>query len=77
MSANTPQAGPVLGPVRERFSNEVSQVREDLSALNGRARDQARRSLRTADQSVHGHVYRAIGIAAVVGLLVGFLSGRR
>ena len=73
MSAINPQAD----TVRQRFSNEVSQVREDLSALNDRARVQARQSLRTADQSVHGHVYRAIGIAVVAGLLVGFLSGRR
>ena len=73
MSADTPQAD----TVRERFSDEVSKARDELSVLNGRARDQARHSLRTADQSVHDHVYRAIGIAAVAGLLVGFLSGRR
>ena len=73
MSANIPQ----VDTVRERLSDEVSKARDELSVLNSRARDQARQSMRTADQSVQDHVYRAIGIAAVLGLLVGFLSGRR
>ena len=73
MSAITPH----VDPVREAFTEEVSQVRDDLAALTGRAREQALRSLRTADRSVNDHVYRAIGIAAVVGLLVGFLTRRR
>ncbi|MGM9486838.1 glycine zipper domain-containing protein [Ideonella sp. YS5] len=63
--------------VREGFTDELPQVREDLADLTNRAKEKARRSLLTADRSVTEHVYGAIGIAAVLGLLVGFLTRRR
>jgi ElaB/YqjD/DUF883 family membrane-anchored ribosome-binding protein len=30
-----------------------------------------------ADQTIHGHPYGAIGVAAAFGLLVAFLAARR
>jgi ElaB/YqjD/DUF883 family membrane-anchored ribosome-binding protein len=43
----------------------------------GRARDQAAAGIKAADQVVHEHPYQAIGIAAGLGALFGYLVSRR
>jgi ElaB/YqjD/DUF883 family membrane-anchored ribosome-binding protein len=50
------------------------------TATNGRLAatgNKARQAARAADRTVHAHPYGAIGLAAAVGALVGFLAARR
>ena len=57
---------------------------EQLQALRGRLQDahaaalrQSKAAARATDDYVHDHPWRAIGVAAGVGVLIGLLIGRR
>ncbi len=62
---------------RERLRHELSQLRSRLTDLESDSAEQWRNTARQADASVHAHPYGAMGAAAVTGLLLGFLFGRR
>jgi ElaB/YqjD/DUF883 family membrane-anchored ribosome-binding protein len=66
-----------LDEVRERLGRQVQQIRAQLDELEGRAADKARAAVRATDTAVHDHPYGAMGIAAAVGLLIGFLVAKR
>jgi ElaB/YqjD/DUF883 family membrane-anchored ribosome-binding protein len=63
--------------VRQRLAEHVREMRVQLEELEEDAVHQARRAARRADHAVHEHPYGAMGVAAAVGLLVGFLAARR
>lgn len=63
--------------MQDKFADQVRQMRSQLDQLEETAVYRARRAARTADQTVHEHPYGAMGIAAAVGLLIGFLAARR
>jgi len=63
--------------VRQRLAEQVREMRGQLEQLEDDAVHQARRAARQADHAVHAHPYGAMGLAAAVGLLVGFLAARR
>lgn len=62
---------------RERVSEQVRHMREELEDLEEAASRRARRAARAADRAVHDHPYGAMGLAAAVGLLIGVLVARR
>lgn len=62
---------------RERLRAEVSHLRTRLSELEAAASGQIKRVAHRTDEVVHAHPYTAIGTAAVAGLLLGLLLGRR
>ncbi len=59
-------------PLRERVSRMISDGRAAIGNLSSSVRRQAVR----ADKSIRSNPYRAIGIAAGVGLLAGFIVSR-
>jgi ElaB/YqjD/DUF883 family membrane-anchored ribosome-binding protein len=69
----------------QAISNDVGTLAEDARAfaldggrkILGRVRDKAVEGARAADETVHEHPYETIGIAFGLGVLVGFLLGRR
>jgi ElaB/YqjD/DUF883 family membrane-anchored ribosome-binding protein len=63
--------------VRDRFVEQVREMRLQLDELEDSAVHKARRAARTADLAVQSHPYGAMGIAAAAGLLIGFLAARR
>jgi ElaB/YqjD/DUF883 family membrane-anchored ribosome-binding protein len=63
--------------IRGQLAEQVRNMRWQLDELEENAVHKARRAARAADQTIHGHPYGAIGVAAAVGLLVGFLAARR
>lgn len=63
--------------VRDQFAHQVGQMREQLDDLERAAIYRARRAARAADLAVREHPYGAMGIAAAVGLLIGFLAASR
>jgi ElaB/YqjD/DUF883 family membrane-anchored ribosome-binding protein len=63
--------------VREQIVDQVRRMREQLDELEETAVYQARRAARATDTAVHEHPYSAMGIAAAVGLLIGFLAASR
>src|SRR5438874_1155989 len=73
INATTDVAGEKVGEARERLTAALESGKE----IYGRARDKAIQGARAADDAVHEHPYRAIGIALGVGALVGYLVGCR
>jgi ElaB/YqjD/DUF883 family membrane-anchored ribosome-binding protein len=63
--------------VRDKFVDQVRQMREQLDELEDRTIHKMRHAARATDQTVHSHPYGAMGIAAAAGLLIGFLAARR
>ena len=63
--------------IRGQLTKQVRKMRWQLDELEDNAVHKARHAARVADQTVHGHPYGAIGVAAAVGVLVGFLAARR
>jgi ElaB/YqjD/DUF883 family membrane-anchored ribosome-binding protein len=62
---------------RARLDQQLRDLRRQLDELEGNALQRARQAARATDQAVHSHPYRAAGIAAGIGLLVGVLAARR
>ena len=63
--------------VRDKFAEQVRHVRAQLDDFEGEAVHRMRRAARGADRAVHSHPYRAVGVAAAAGLLIGLLVSRR
>jgi ElaB/YqjD/DUF883 family membrane-anchored ribosome-binding protein len=63
--------------VRDKFVDHLQQMRRQLDDLEDSAIYKARHAARAADLAVQSHPYRAIGVAAAVGLLLGLLATRR
>ncbi len=63
--------------VRERLSMQVRQMRQQIEELNESAAVRVKRAAQQADQTVQTHPYTAMGMAAAVGLLVGYLAAKR
>jgi len=66
-----------IDAVRERLAAQVRDMHAQLQQLEDDALHQARRAARNADHAVRSHPYGAMGAAAALGLLVGFLAARR
>jgi ElaB/YqjD/DUF883 family membrane-anchored ribosome-binding protein len=62
---------------RTRLADELEQLRARLMQLEGQAERQVRIAAHRTDETVHAHPYGAMGAAAAVGLLLGFVLGRR
>lgn len=62
---------------RDRLTMQVREMRHQLDELNEAAVARMKRVARQADETVHAHPYGAIGTAAAVGLVLGFLAARR
>ena len=68
----------------EKAAELRGRALEQLKALRGRLQDaqaaalrQSKAAARATDDYVHDHPWRAIGVAAGVGVLIGLLIGRR
>lgn len=72
LSDSASEAGDKFDELRERLRSALKNGKHSLSDL----RDQAVRQAHKADECIRTHPYQAIGIAAGVGVLVGFLFAR-
>ncbi len=77
LSTATDTGDQAFDAVRDQFSDQVRKMRSQLDDLEDTAVYRARRAARAANHTVHEHPYSAIGVAAAVGLLIGFLAARR
>ncbi|MEW6706921.1 MAG: DUF883 domain-containing protein [Pseudomonadota bacterium] len=64
-----------LETLRDRFNGLSTSARDKLAALH--VRDSARQAARYTDEYVHHNPWRAIGVGALAGLLIGYLASRR
>jgi ElaB/YqjD/DUF883 family membrane-anchored ribosome-binding protein len=63
--------------VRNKVLRAVDAAKESLSEGADTLRRQAQRAATTADDYVHDSPWQAVGIAALVGAVVGILATRR
>ena len=63
--------------VRDRLAEQVREMRMQIDELNEATLARVKRVARQADQTVQAHPYGAMSVAAVAGLVIGFLAARR
>ncbi len=63
--------------LRERAATSIRRAREALHSAQDVVFDKSRRAVRATDDYVHDNPWQAMAVAAVTGLLLGVLIGRR
>lgn len=71
------QAGEKVAVAREKIQASLEQAKVKLAAAETVALDKAKLAASATDEYVHQHPWRAIGVAAGIGLVIGMLIGRR
>ncbi len=66
-----------VGEVRERAAANLREARRKLQVMENDLIIQTKAAAKATDQLVHENPWKAVAIAAGVGLLFGMLSGRR
>jgi ElaB/YqjD/DUF883 family membrane-anchored ribosome-binding protein len=77
LRATASQAGDQISAARERIQDSLYRAKVKLAEAEGAVMDSTREMARATDDYVHDHPWRAVGIAAGVGLIVGLLISRR
>jgi len=70
-------AGDKMGDLRERFGERLRDARMRLADAEAALVDRTKAAARATDDYVHENPWRAVGLAAAVGLLLGVIIGRR
>jgi ElaB/YqjD/DUF883 family membrane-anchored ribosome-binding protein len=73
LSELTDDASDKAQAARERLIAAI----QDAKRTCDRLQDKAREGLQATDETIRSHPYQSIGIAAGVGVLIGFLLGRK
>lgn len=71
------QAGQGVAEIRGRVQGRLQQAKAELATLQDAAIARAKAAGHAADEFVHENPWKAIGVAAGIGLVVGLLIGRR
>jgi ElaB/YqjD/DUF883 family membrane-anchored ribosome-binding protein len=77
IKAGTSLTGDDLARVKANLSARVAGARAFVEEMPGAVSDRARNTVKVADDYVREQPWQTIGISAAVGLLIGFLLGRR
>ena len=77
LRATASQAGEKVTAARERIQASLASAKLKLSEAERVAVEQAKIAAKATDEYVHENPWRAVGIAAVAGLVLGVLISRR
>lgn len=77
LQATTGQAGVEVAELRERVKDTLKAARHSLADAQEAVVERAKATAKATDEYVHDHPWKAVGIAAGIGLLVGVIIGRR
>lgn len=77
LRATASQAGEKVGAARERIQVSLASARVKLAEAERAMLDKTRQAAKATDEYVHEHPWHAVGVAAVVGFLLGALITRR
>ena len=77
LRATTGATGERIHAVRARAEETLKNARHRLANLDDQVVNQAKEAARQADSYVREHLWGAVGVAAVAGLLVGVMISRR
>ena len=76
LRATASQAGEKVSAARERIQENLAVAKEHLAVAQQRVAEKTRQAARATDDYVHDNPWRAVGIAAGAGLIVGLLISR-
>jgi ElaB/YqjD/DUF883 family membrane-anchored ribosome-binding protein len=71
------QGGDKIGEMRAKVQTQIDAARQTLTELQQSVQDGAKVAMTSTDEYVRSNPWRAVGISAAVGALVGFLIARR
>ena len=77
LRATANQAGTEAAAVRARIQENLHVVKERLGEAETAVIERAQQAAKVTDQYVHENPWKAIGISACVGAIVGMLIARR
>jgi len=77
LKATASQAGEKVAAARERIQDSLHQARVKLAEAEDVIVQKGKLAARATDEYVHENPWRAVGIGAGVGLIIGLLIGRR
>jgi len=77
LRATASQAGEKVSAVREKLQDSVHRAKVKLAEAEDIMVDRGKQAARVTDEYVHDHPWRAVGVAAGIGLIIGLLIGRR
>jgi ElaB/YqjD/DUF883 family membrane-anchored ribosome-binding protein len=77
LRATASQAGEKVAAARERIQDSLHTAKVKLAEAEDVIIQQSKLAMRATDEYVQENPWRAVGIAAGVGLIIGLLIGRR
>ena len=77
LRATAGAAGEKAGELRERIANRLRDAKERLQDAEAALVDKTKAAARATDDFVHEQPWKAVGVAAALGLALGVLIGRR
>jgi ElaB/YqjD/DUF883 family membrane-anchored ribosome-binding protein len=77
LRATANQAGEKISAARERIQDSMHRAKVKLADAEAVMLDKTKQAAHATDEYVHENPWKAVGIAAGVGFLVGLLISRR
>jgi len=77
LRASAGQAGEKIAVARERIQASLATAKVKMADAERAMLEKTKIAAKATDDYVHDHPWRAVGIAAGVGLVLGLLIGRR
>ena len=77
MKATAGAAGEKVTELRERLGVRLRDTKERVVDLEAALIDKTKAAARATDDFVHEEPWKAVGVAAALGLALGVLIGRR
>lgn len=77
LRATASQAGEKVSAAREKIQESLNRAKVKLADVEDVIIDKSKQAARATDEYVHDHPWRAVGIAAGIGFIIGLLISRR
>jgi ElaB/YqjD/DUF883 family membrane-anchored ribosome-binding protein len=77
LRATASQAGEKVAAVREKVQDSLHRAKIKLAEAEDVLIDKGKQAARVTDEYVHDNPWKAVGIAAGIGFVIGLLIGRR
>jgi ElaB/YqjD/DUF883 family membrane-anchored ribosome-binding protein len=77
LKATASVIGDKASVARERIEQSLRDAKKQLAVAEAVVIDKTKKAAESTDQFVHEHPWKAVGVAAGIGLAIGLLIGRR